>query len=142
MNYSHSRSPPVSSFVGAPCKAPCFSWEYKWLQSTFHGVTELSGIAEADMNPLIAVSTLFFIVINIKKWCEANRNSKKGEQTEKKKANGKMCAREIVMKCKENQVIDNLISKKTTNADILDCVSSLYTIIFRDVRLMIIFFVF
>lgn len=63
-----------------------------------------------------------------------------------------MCAREIVKKCKEDQVIDNLISKKTTNADILDCISSLpiyrhflWRVIFTlsgDRRLMMIFFLY
>lgn len=57
LNYSHSRGPRLFFYVGAS-SIPLLLVEYKGPWSTLHRVTEQSGIAEADMNPLIAVSTI------------------------------------------------------------------------------------
>lgn len=86
--------PPFLLFVGASARiSPCFSRGYKWLRSTFHGVTELSGIAEADMNPLIAVSTLLFYLLTLRN--DREGDLKKELKKKKKKANKKMWCTDI-----------------------------------------------
>jgi len=97
LNYSHSKGPRLFFFVGASRVSPCFSRGYKWLRSTFHGVTELRGIAAADMNPLIAVSMFLpFFSFTGGRYGREKGNANEGDEREKESGQRNVVHRRIV----------------------------------------------